>query len=263
VRACVALLAGWALALPAGAQGILQQAPFFTTPDEVVTRMLQLARTGPADTVLDLGAGDGRIVIQAAVGYGARGLGVELDPALVQRARESAGRAGVADRVRFRVEDLMRADLSDATVITAYLVPYQLERLEPRLLAGARPGTRIVTHYFALPSWPYDDVQEVAVAQGRERRPRLSRIYLYVAPAQARGEWRAANGWRLRIAQNFQKIDVQASVAGRPQAVSSARLRGERLEVAGPAFSLDARVGNGRIEGTLAGGGRLVFERVP
>jgi protein-L-isoaspartate O-methyltransferase len=263
VRGCVALIAGWALALPAGAQGILQQAPFFTTPNEVVARMLQLARTGPADTVLDLGAGDGRIVIQAAVGHGARGLGVELDPTLVERARANAQRAGVADRVRFRVEDLMRTDLSEASVITAYLVPAQLEQLEPRLLADAKPGTRIVTHYFPLPNWPYDEVQEVAVAQGRERRPISSRIYLYVVPAQARGVWRAAGGWQLRIGQNFQKLDVRASLEGRSLAVSWARLTGERLEVAGPAFSLDARVAHGRIRGELAGRGPVVFERAP
>jgi len=263
VRVCVALLAGWALALPAGAQGILQQAPFFTTPNEVVARMLQLAHTGSADAVLDLGAGDGRIVIQAAAAYGARGVGVELDPALVERARANAQRAGVAHRVRFRVEDLMYADLSEASIITAYLVPAQLERLEPRLLADPKPGTRIVTHYFALPNWPYDEVQEVAVAQGGERRPGRSRIYLYVVPAQARGEWRAAGGWQLRIGQNFQKIDVQASREGRPLAVSSARLTGERLEVAGPAFSLDARVAHGRIRGELAGRGPVIFERAP
>jgi 16S rRNA A1518/A1519 N6-dimethyltransferase RsmA/KsgA/DIM1 with predicted DNA glycosylase/AP lyase activity len=189
VRAGVLLLAAGALALPLRAQEVLQQAPFFTTPMEVVAAMLQLAGTGQQDTVLDLGAGDGRIVIQAAVAHGARGLGVEHDPALAGLARENARLAGVADRVRIRVEDLMSTDLAAGTVITAYLVPAQLERLEPRLLADPNPGTRIVTHHFALPNWPYDAMREVRVTEGGLGRPRQSRIYLYVVPAQVRGEW--------------------------------------------------------------------------
>jgi len=263
MRAALWLAAGFALALPARAQEVLQQAPFFTTPEAVVARMLELARTGPGDTVLDLGSGDGRIVIRAARAHGARGIGLELDPGLVERARETARRAGVSNQVVFRVEDLMRADLSGATVITAYLVPYQLERLEPRLLAGARPGTRVVTHVFALPSWHYDATEAVRVPPGVERRPRQSRIYLYVVPAQVRGDWRGPAGWRLRIAQNFQKVEVQASRDGRPLEVATARLSGERLEVAGPAFSLDARLAEGRLRGELSGRGPVSFERVP
>ncbi|HEX5093295.1 MAG TPA: methyltransferase domain-containing protein [Burkholderiales bacterium] len=261
MRAGLPLLAVWALATPLRAQEVLQQAPFFTTPREVVSQMLLLARAGPGDTVMDLGAGDGRIVIQAAVERGAQGLGVELDASLVERARANARRAGVADRVRFRMEDLMRADLSGATVITAYLVPYQLERLEPRLLAGPRPGTRIVTHYFSLPNWPQDAMREVQVSEDGARRPRTSRIFLYVVPAQARGEWRAADGWQLRIEQNFQKIEVRASREGTALAVSSARLAGERIDIGGPDFSLSARVADGRIVGELAGGRPVVFER--
>ncbi len=263
MRAGLLLAAGLALALPAHPQEVLQQAPFFTTPEAVVARMLVLARTGPGDTVLDLGSGDGRIVIRAARAHGARGIGVELDPALVELATEGARRAGVADRVQFRVEDVMRTDLSAASVITAYLVPYQLERLEPRLLASARPGTRVVTHVFALPSWPYDATESVPVPQDGERRPRQSRIYLYVVPAQVRGDWRGPDGWRLRIGQNFQKIDVQASLGGRVLEVSSARLSGDRLTLAGPAFSLEARVVDGRLQGELSGRGPVTFERAP
>jgi SAM-dependent methyltransferase len=253
------LLLGW----PALAQEAPQRAPFITTPPEVVARMLAMAHTGPEDFVIDLGSGDGRIVIHAAREHGARGLGVDLDPALVARSLDNAARAGVADRVRFEVRDALRTDLSAASVVTIYLLPFLLDRLEPRLLNGLRPGARIVTHAFALASWPYDRAETVRLSRPHEGQGDASRIYLYIVPAQARGVWRAPGGWQLRVQQSFQAIEVAAVRDGRALPVNSARLDGERIFISGTGFTFSGRVTPERISGELAGGAPLVFERAP
>src|SRR6185369_13970983 len=121
-----------------------EEVPFITTPDHVTLAMLEIAKVGPQDFVLDLGSGDGRIVITAAKRFGARGLGVEIVPDLVKKSRESARLAGVADRAEFREQDLFATDLSKATVVTLYLLPEVNLQLRPKLLK-LKPGTRIVS----------------------------------------------------------------------------------------------------------------------
>lgn len=263
MRLAAALASALLAVLPARAQEAPVEAPFITTPPEVVARMLALARTGPDDFVVDLGSGDGRIVIHAATAHGARGLGVDLDPRLVALATASAARAGVADRVRFEVQDALRTEFGGASVVTIYLLPFLLERLQPRLLAGLKPGARIVTHAFALASWPYDRMETVRLSRRHEGQGDSSRIFLYVVPAQVRGEWQAPGGWRLRVHQNYQKVEVEATRAGRVLAVSEARLEGERIYFAGPEVSFQGRARAQRLEGELAGGSALVFERAP
>jgi len=258
-----AALAGLVLAWQASGQEAPVRAPFITTPPEVVARMLEIAETRAEDFVVDLGSGDGRIVIRAAQAHGARGLGVDLDPALVARSRDNAARAGVADRVRFEVRDALRTDLSEAGVVTIYLLPFLLDQLEPRLLNGLRPGARIVTHAFTLKSWPYDRAETVRLSKPHEGQGDSSRIFLYVVPAQARGAWRAPGGWRLRVQQNFQKIEVEAMRGARALPVNSARLDGERIRISGTGFSFSGRVTAERITGELAAGTPLVFERAP
>jgi len=240
------------------------RAPFITTPPEVVARMLQLAGTGPQDTVLDLGSGDGRIVIAAAREHGARGLGIELDPKLVALARENARRAGVADRARFEEGDALKTDLAQASVVTIYLLPFLLDQLQPRLLAQLRPGARVVTHAFAFKGWKPDRSETVSISARHEGQGGESRIFLWVVPAQVRGAWQAAGGWRLRIHQNFQEIEVDAAQDGRSLEVSTARLEGSALSFAGPDFSFRARAEGSRLVGDLQRGGvrvPLAFER--
>jgi len=133
---------------------------FTPTRHAVADAMLRLANVTAVDVVYDLGSGDGRIPIIAAQKYGARGLGIEIDPALVRRARENAAEAEVADRVSFTVGDLFTADLSAATVITMYLSPNVLKQLQPRLRA-LKPGTRIVSHQFPMSGWPPDREENV------------------------------------------------------------------------------------------------------
>ena len=152
-------------------------APFLGTPPDVVDRLLRLANVGPTDTVYDLGSGDGRIVIAAAKTFGARGVGIEIDPALVTQAQTNARAAGVADRVSFRLEDAMSTDLSDATVVTMYLLAASNVRLRPRLQAQLRPGTRIVSHNFGMGDWEPDKVETFRDASGTTRTLYLWKIH--------------------------------------------------------------------------------------
>ena len=127
-------LAGWLFLPPALARDV----PFVPTPEKVVDRMLELAKVGPNDVVYDLGSGDGRIVIAAAKKHGARGVGIDIDPERIKEARENARKAGVSDRVNFREGDLFKTDLSEATVVTIYLLSGVNLQLRPKLLSGAQ-----------------------------------------------------------------------------------------------------------------------------
>ncbi|MGH8703819.1 MAG: class I SAM-dependent methyltransferase [Burkholderiales bacterium] len=147
------LLAALALA-GCSTPGVKLDAPYVSTPYEVVAEMLQLAAVGPGDLVYDLGCGDGRIVIAAAKEFGARGVGVDIDPRRIAEANAAARRAGVAQHVRFVVQDLFQTDLSDATVVALYLFPEINEKLKPKFLAELKPGARIVSHEFGIGDWP-------------------------------------------------------------------------------------------------------------
>ena len=126
---------------------------YLPTPQPVVAAMLRLAGVSPADVVYDLGSGDGRIVIAAAREHGARAIGIDLDARMIDRARCNAREAGMERLVEFRQEDLFRADLRDATVVTLFLFPDMNRRLLPKLRAELRPGARIVSHRFGLGDW--------------------------------------------------------------------------------------------------------------
>ena len=145
---------------------------FVPSLNSVVDAMLEMARVTSEDVVYDLGSGDGRIVIKAAQLYGARGVGVELDAELVEEARKKAVEAGVADKVRFIQADLFRTDLSEATVVTMYLLPSMNARLQPKLLDELAPGARIVSHRFPMGDWEPDETRSVS---GRD-------IFLWTVP---------------------------------------------------------------------------------
>jgi cyclopropane fatty-acyl-phospholipid synthase-like methyltransferase len=140
---------------------------------DVVTAMLEAARVGPADVVYDLGCGDGRIVIAAAARHGARGVGVDLDAALIREAQANARRAGVTDRVTFLVQDLFDTDVSAASVVALYLSPEVNRRLRPKLRRELRPGARVVSHDFDMGDWLPDRTIDVPAL------PRVRRIYLW------------------------------------------------------------------------------------
>jgi SAM-dependent methyltransferase len=219
-----------------------RRVPFVITPQGVVERMLELAGTGPGDLVADLGSGDGRIVIAAARRFGARGLGIELDADLVSASRENARRAGVADRVRFVQGDVLNADFSGASVVTAYLLPGLMDKLESRFIAELKPGTRIVSHSFRMTGWPPDASETLRVTGPHPGQGDESTLYLWIVPAEVRGTW-VARGRRLRIEQNYQQVDVEGA--------SGARLRGSDIAWQWPEGRFSGRVEGGRIVGEL------------
>ena len=214
--------------------------PFITTPPEVVERMLELAGTRADDLVVDLGSGDGRIVIAAARTYGARGLGIELDAGLVTKSRENARAARVEERARFVQGDVLVADISQASVVTVYLLPGLMGKLQSRFIEELAPGTRIVSHAFSMAGWAPDRSETVKVAQRHPGQGDESRLHLWIVPADVRGVWRGG-GVQVRIEQNYQKIDVEGA--------SRARLSGR--DIAWDGFK--GRVEKNRIVGELHG----------
>lgn len=157
-RVAFALLAVLALASCADNR---RNIPYVTTPDAVVEEMLRLAEIKPGELVYDLGSGDGRIVIAAAHDYGARGVGIELDAGLVERARENAAAAGVSHLVEFRQEDIFETDLTGVDVLAIYLGSMTNLRLRPRIMEQMEPGTRVVSHAFSMGDWVPDVEKQV------------------------------------------------------------------------------------------------------
>ncbi len=252
--------------VPVLAQFDGQAAPFITTPDEVVRRMLQLAQVGVDDRVYDLGSGDGRIVLAAARDFGAMATGIELDQALVQQSAEAGRAAGLADRVSFRRGDVLREDISQATVVTMYLLPWLLEKLQPRLLTHLRPGTRVVSHAFVMPGWVPDEIETVTLSRSHPGQGDSSRIFLWIVPADLRGQWRAEDaGWQLDIAQNFQSLDISAVSGGNRLTVEGAHLRGTRIEFKAGRWTFRGALSGGGIAGNISDAGTelpVVFKRL-
>jgi SAM-dependent methyltransferase len=147
--------------------------PYVPTPPNVVGRMLEIAGVDSSDVVYDLGCGDGRIVIAAAKDFGARGVGIDIDPERISEARANAKKAGVSDRVQFVEQDLFKADIGKATVVALYLLPEVNLRLQPKLMRELKPGTRIVSHSFDMGDWKPERTEEV---DGRT-------IYFWTVPA--------------------------------------------------------------------------------
>ena len=207
------------------------EVPFITTPDHVTLAMLKLAGVGPRDHVLDLGSGDGRIVITAARHFGARGTGVEIVPELVARSRAAAERAGVADRTRFLEQDLFNTDLATASVITMYLLPEVNLQLRPALQA-LEPGTRIVSHDWDLGDWLPDRTLTLAVPDKAVGREKLSRLHLWAVPARVQGLWCGPQGVSARIEQRHQFVQVHWQGDARAGGYSG-RLHGRQLRLLG------------------------------
>jgi cyclopropane fatty-acyl-phospholipid synthase-like methyltransferase len=173
------LLAVAALVAGCSTPGVKLDAPYVSTPAPVVAEMLRLAKVGPGDMVFDLGCGDGRIVISAARDHGARGVGIDIDPARIEEATAGARRAGVSDRVRFAVQDLFKTDFSSATVVAVYLYPELNAKLKPKFLAELKPGSRVVSHEFTIGDWTPAGGSLVDV-QGRRHQ-----VWLYIVPPRS------------------------------------------------------------------------------
>ena len=220
--------------------------PYVVTPMNVVEAMLDIAKVGPDDFVIDLGSGDGRIVIMAAKKYGAQGFGVDLDGGLVSQARREAERQGVKERAQFFTRNLFVTDIDRATVLTSYLFPRVNLELRPRIFTELKPGTRIVSHEFDYGNWKPDAHVRVAVPN-KPYGPPSSDVYLWVVPANAAGRWQ----WKLggdspidcevQLDQTFQVLQGSARAAGRPARIENPKLLGNEIS-----FALVSDV-NGRV----------------
>ena len=198
----VALTSVLCLANPAAGEEV----PFVTSPDNVTLEMLNMAGVKRGDHVVDLGSGDGRIVILAAKRFGATGLGVDIDPALLRLSKSHAQSAGVSQRAEFREQDLFKTDLSSATVITMYLLTEVNLQLRPALLA-LKPGTRVVSHDWDMGDWTPDRTTVLPVPDKKVGFEKSSKVHLWVVPARLDGLWcGTAMGTTLRLAQKYQAI---------------------------------------------------------
>lgn len=215
--------------------------PFVSTEYDIVRAMLDLAGTNANDFVIDLGSGDGRIPIIAARDKGARGLGVDLDPARIRESTANAERAGVAERVTFRQQDLFLTRLGDATVLTLYLLPEINMQLRPRILGEMRPGARVVSNMFDMGDWQPD----------ARRNVQNSNIFLWIVPAQVGGRWQLRSGVgeaRLTLNQRFQQVSGTVEANGRTVPLRDVQLRGPQI-----AFSADLGGGPRRFVGRVDG----------
>jgi SAM-dependent methyltransferase len=218
--------------------------PYVPSTQLNVDEMLRLAAVGPNDVVYDLGSGDGRVVVAAARDWGARGVGIEIDSKLVAQSGELARREGVENRVSFREGDVLKAALSDATVVTMYLLPSLVNKLRPKLASELKPGTRIVAHEYPFADWKAD--RHVNISKN---------FYLYVVPARVGGKWQLAlslpaghREYELELKQSFQEVRGGARVTGGYLPAFEPRLSGDKIS-----FVLIDDHMSYRFEGVVAG----------
>lgn len=269
MRYALSLLPAIAISFAAHAQdkAPVNAGPYVPSPSSVVADMLALAEVGPKDFVIDLGSGDGRIVLTAAKVFGARGFGVDINEKLVKESNEAAKQQGVADRANFTIQDLFKTDISKATVLTMYLLPHTVNMLKDKLLAELSPGARILSHDYPLAGWIPEqyrqfDLEDKVMVTGVT----TTLIYLYVVPAKAEGAWSARlppnlskDPVRLNLKQQITRVSGSARVGGKDVLLEDARLRGERftfkLALGGKTYDFTGTVKGQSIEGSVDGGG--------
>ena len=227
VAAALAAVLGWG---PVLAQDY-GDTPYVQTPQVVVDKMLEIAKVSGKDYLIDLGSGDGRLIITAAKKYGARGFGVDLDKKLVLLSNRNAAKAGVASRAVFYERDLHEIDLTQADVITTYLLPEVNLMVRPRLLA-LKPGTRIVSHDYGMGEWPPDVALEMDAPGKPVGRDQKSKVLFWTVPTQVAGKWvwqGSAGLVELELDQVFQKLTGTLVIGGRRATIEKATLSGEQI----------------------------------
>ena len=232
------LFAAFLLAAPVVAQDIDKLktgGPYVPTPQLVVDQMLKFGAVGEKDFVIDLGSGDGVIVLTAARSYKASGMGIDIDPALVRQSNASAQKYGIADRVSFVQLDVFKADLNKASVLTIYLLPAMMMNLRNKVFTELKPGVRVVSHDYHFGDWAPDDsigfdVPEKEAITGVPR----ATLYKWIVPAKIAGKWevKVAGGetYELNLTQRFQSIvESSASTGSRALKPQSVALRGNEI----------------------------------
>ena len=208
--------------------------PYVPTPQIVVDEMLKMAKVGPKDFVVDLGSGDGVIVLTAAREYKARGYGVDIDAELVKHSNAEAKRLGIAERAAFYVQDVFKADLSKASVITLYLLPSMMVNLRAKIFLEPRPGTRIVSHDYNFDEWKPDDqiVLDVPEKEKVNGVPKAT-LNLWIVPAKVGGKWRVqidgGEPHELALQQRYQFLEGGANAQGKALKMSYGVLRGDEI----------------------------------
>ena len=207
------------------------------TPQVLVDKMLDMAKVTPQDFVMDLGSGDGRTVITAAK-RGARAMGVEYNPDMVDLSKKRAAEAGVTERAQFVKADLFETDFSKATVITLFLLPQINLKLRPKIL-DLRPGTRVVSNSFTMDDWEADQTEQVT-----EDCTSWCTALMWIVPAKVEGTWTTSNG-ELVLKQRFQMVD--GTLAGKP--ISDGRLRGDEFTFTAGGTQYTGKVSGNQIQG--------------
>ncbi|MBD3413892.1 MAG: methyltransferase domain-containing protein [Candidatus Aminicenantes bacterium] len=215
--------------LPAGQWGPYD-VPYVSTPYEVVEEMLRMADVNSKDVLYDLGCGDGRIVITAAKKYGCRGMGVDIDAQRIKESRENAVREKVENQVRFIQKDLFEVDVSEASVVTLYLLSSVNLKLRPKLLGQLKPGSRIVSHDFSMGEWEADAQKDVYVSNDKHK------IFFWVVPAEVSGIWRWAVPmedkqlhYEMQITQKFNKVWALLNLGSMKKSIEDFDLDGGRV----------------------------------
>ena len=230
--------------------------PYVPTPQVVVDEMLRIGRVGANDFVVDLGSGDGVIVLTAATKLKARGFGVDIDPELVKLSNAEAQKRGVAERVSFQVQDVFKADISRATVVTLYLLPGMMMDLRPKIFGELKPGTRVVSHDYHFGDWRADDQYTWDVPEKEKINgvPRAT-VYLWIIPAKVAGRWQlsvaapANEQYDFTLRQNFQDLDgTVTGTAAKGVKLTQSRLTGDDIAFAFPAGG-DRHLFKGRVSG--------------
>lgn len=246
------------MSIPAGAQSQTAKEPYkptvgqagrdavwVPTSEAMVEKMLDVAKVTPQDFVMDLGSGDGRMII-AAARRGARGLGVEYNADLVELSKEAAKKAGVADKAMFAQGDMYAADISKATVLGLFLLPANLEKLAPKFL-DLKPGSRIVANTFWVPDWTPDETHTLT-----ENCDNWCTALLFIIPAKVAGKWRVGQN-DLTLTQKFQMIEGTYVEATGNRLPVKGRLRGEHLTISVGDTEYEGRVVGDRMEGSEKG----------
>ena len=227
--------------------------PYVPTPQSVVDSMLRMAAVTEKDYLIDLGSGDGVIVLTAAREFKASGMGVDIDPDLVKQSNASAQKFGVASRVKFVQQDVFKADVSKASVLTLYLLPGMMLNLRTKLFNELKPGTRVVSHDYHLGDWSPDDSIsfEVPEKESVTGVPRAT-VLLWLVPARVAGTWelKSASGdtYHVALKQRFQTIEGTATLAGKPVKAQNLTLRGNEITFVVPEGKGLSRF-NGRVNG--------------
>src|SRR5262245_19331050 len=268
LQALTRVLAAWVSVLAACSAHAQDfgDTPYVQTPAPVVKAMLETAKVGPKDFVIDLGSGDGRMVIMAAKQYGARGFGVDHDVRLVRLANANAEKEGVADRAVFFARDLYKTDIHRATVMSIYLLPEVNLMVRPKLFRELRPGTRIVSHDYDMGEWKPDAHFTLDAPDKPVGRDQISKVFYWVVPANVTGEWAlsAKTGAKpeeyvLRLTQLFQFAEGAIEAGGTKTRLEDVKLNGARLTFrarlpggSGQAglYEFSARVSGDTMEGT-------------